>query len=130
LGCDTPLCTWHGRESGFPTLGLPGPMPSLGGGAVAATMRAFRAGVPWELSLHSWAILDSHDSPRFRTLAGSRERQLVGVGLQMTTPGVPMLFAGDELGLEGEWGDDARRTMPWSRPETWDTAALEGYRRL
>src|SRR4029078_12875348 len=68
--------------------------------------------------------------PRVKTRAGSRGRQLVGVGLQMTTPGVPMVFAGDELGLGGDWGEDARRPMPWSRPETWDTAALEGYRRL
>ncbi len=37
-------------------------------------------------------------------LAGSRERQLVGVGLQMTTPGVPMVFAGDEIGLERRVG--------------------------
>ena len=80
------------------------------------------AGIPWTASLHSWAILDSHDSARFGVIAGSRERQLVGVGLQMTTPGVPMVFAGDEIGLGGEWGEDARRTMPWSRPETWDTA--------
>ena len=129
-GFSKPVWTWLRRESGFPNVGLPGPMPSLGGEAVTATMRAFRAGVPWQLSLHSWAILDSHDSPRFRTLSGSRERQLVGVGLQMTTPGVPMVFAGDELGLEGEWGEDARRTMPWSRPETWDSALLEEYRRL
>src|SRR6185312_1909560 len=62
--------------------------------------------------------------------AGSQERQLVGVGLQMTTPGVPMVFAGDELGLEGAWGEDARRTMPWDRPEAWDTPLLETYRRL
>ena len=41
----------------------------------------------------------------------------------MTTPGVPMVFAGDEIGLEGEWGEDARRTMPWARPATWDTDA-------
>ena len=93
-------------------------------------MRAYRAGIPWTASLHSWAILDSHDSPRFRVIASSRERQLVGVGLQMTTPGVPMVFAGDEIGLGGAWGEDARRTMPWSRPETWDTAALDAYREL
>ena len=90
----------------------------------------FRAGVPWSASLHSWAILDSHDTARFRTIAGSRERQLVGVGMQMTTPGVPMVFAGDEIGLEGAWGEDARRTMPWDRPETWDTEVLDTYRRL
>jgi alpha-glucosidase len=41
-----------------------------------------------------------------------------------------MVFAGDEIGLGGDWGEDARRTMPWSRPETWDTVALEGYRGL
>jgi alpha-glucosidase len=63
--------------------------------------------------LHSWNLLDSHDTARFRTIAGTRERHLVGVGLQMTMPGVPMIFAGDELGLEGAWGEDARRTMPW-----------------
>ena len=88
-------------------------------------MRAFRAGVPWDATLHSWTLLDSHDIARFRTVAGSRERALVGIGLQMTTPGVPMLFAGDELGLEGAWGEDARRTMPWDRPETWDAALLD-----
>jgi alpha-glucosidase len=93
-------------------------------------MIGFRAGIPWSASLHSWAILDSHDVIRFRELAGSRERQLVGVGMQMTTPGVPMVFAGAEIGLEGEWGEDARRTMPWSRPETWDHELLDGYRKL
>ena len=48
----------------------------------------------------------------------------------MTTPGVPMVFAGDEIGLGGDWGEDARRPMPWSRPETWDTAVFDGYREL
>ena len=41
-----------------------------------------------------------------------------------------MLFAGDELGLEGEWGEDARRTMPWDRPGSWDRRLLDEYRRL
>jgi alpha-glucosidase len=108
---------------------LRGDTSSTGPQAVA-TMRRFRAGVPWSCVLHSWPLLDSHDVPRFRTTAGSRERHLVGIGLQMTTPGVPMVFAGDELGLEGEWGEDARRTMPWDRPETWDAALFEEYRTL
>jgi alpha-glucosidase len=105
-------------------------VPKLPGESVVETMRRFRAGIPWSCVLHSWVLLDSHDTARFRTIAGSRERQVVGVGLQMTTPGVPMIFAGDEIGLEGEWGEDARRTMPWSRRETWDLALLETYRAL
>ncbi|MGZ8694484.1 MAG: glycoside hydrolase family 13 protein, partial [Gaiellaceae bacterium] len=110
--------------------GLPVGLPRLDGNAVAATMGAFRAGVPWSAVLHSWTLLDSHDTARFRTVSGGRDRHVVGVGLQMTTPGVPMVFAGDELGLEGAWGEDARRTMPWGRPESWDSAVLEEFRRL
>jgi alpha-glucosidase len=119
--------TWLRGDLEIPYFGLPITMPRLGGDVSVATMRAFRAGVPWDFVLHSWAILDSHDTPRFRTMAGSQERQLVGVGLQMTTPGVPMVFAGDELGLEGEWGEDARRTMPWDQELP---PLFEEYRRL
>jgi alpha-glucosidase len=110
--------------------GAPVGIPSSTGHATVGAMRAFRAGIPWQATLHSWTLLDSHDTARFRTVAGSRERMLVGVGLQMTSPGVPMVFAGDELGLEGKWGEDARRTMPWGSPESWDTALLDEYRRL
>ncbi len=106
------------------------PAPLYTGAETVATMRAFRAGVPWQAVNNSWTLLDSHDTARFSTVTGSRARQLVGVGLQMTTPGVPMIFAGDELGLEGAWGEDARRTMPWGRPESWDAELLDGYRRL
>jgi alpha-glucosidase len=134
-GFTRPVWTWLRRddlpaeaESMF--FGAPVGIPRLPGESVVRTMTGFRAGIPWSASLNSWAILDSHDVIRFRTLAGSRERQLVGVGLQMTTPGVPMIFAGAEIGLEGEWGEDARRTMPWDRPESWDTDVLEAYRRL
>ena len=129
-GFSRPVWTWLRGEVEIPYFGLPVAMPRLGGSASVATMRAFRAGVPWQFVLHSWSILDSHDSPRFRTIAGSRDRQLVGIGLQMTMPGVPMVFAGDELGLEGAWGEDARRTMPWNRQDAWDTALLGEYRRL
>jgi alpha-glucosidase len=110
--------------------GRPVGLPRLDGHAVTATMRAFRAGVPWQSLLHSWNLLDSHDTPRFRTVSGTRALHEVGIGLQMTLPGVPMVFAGDELGLEGEWGEDARRTMPWDRPETWDAELFASYARL
>ena len=117
-------------ELGKSFWGAPVGVPRASGGATVAAMRAFRAGIPWQSALHSWTLLDSHDTSRFRTVAGSRERMLVGVGLQMTSPGVPMLFAGDELGLEGDWGEDARRTMPWGDPSSWDTRLLAEYRTL
>jgi alpha-glucosidase len=106
------------------------PAPLYRGAEAVAVMRAWRAGVPWEGTINSWNLLDSHDTARFRTVTGSYERHVVGIGLQMTTPGVPMVFAGDEVGLEGEWGEDARRTIPWDRPDAWDTRLLREYRTL
>jgi alpha-glucosidase len=106
------------------------PAPLYGGAEAVAVMRAWRAGVPWEATVNSWNLLDSHDTARFRTVTGSRDRHVVGIGLQMTTPGVPMLFAGDEVGLEGEWGEDARRTIPWDRPAEGDAELLREYRTL
>jgi alpha-glucosidase len=104
------------------------PAPRYGGTEMVDVMRRFRAGVPWDCTLHSWPLLDSHDTPRFRTVVGSRASQLVGVGLQMTTPGVPMLFMGDELGMEGRWGEDSRRPMPWGAD--WDAELLDAFKRL
>jgi alpha-glucosidase len=106
------------------------PAPRYDGREVVATMRRFRAGIPWMAALHSWTVLDSHDTPRFATIAASREHQLAGVGLQMTSPGVPMVYAGDELGLEGEWGEDGRRPMPWDRRDSWDGELLDAFRSL
>ena len=106
------------------------PAPTYTGKQVADVMGSVRAGVPWEASLHSWLLLDTHDTPRFGDVTGSRGRQLVGVGLQMTTPGVPMVFAGAELGLHGTTGHDARRTMPWDDAAQWDEVLLGEYRRL
>jgi alpha-glucosidase len=79
--------------------------------------------------MNSWTLLDSHDTARFRTVTGSRERHVVGIGLQMTTPGVPMVFAGDELGVEGAWGEDARRPMPWGSDVLEEYVELAGLRR-
>jgi alpha-glucosidase len=130
-----PLWTWLLRDDPAPEQqkqfwGIPVGVPQLDGPAAVGAMRRFRAGVPWEAALHSWNLLDSHDVARFRTIAGTPERHLVGIGLQMTTPGVPMLFAGDELGLEGAWGEDARRTMPWGSDETWDRSFIAALRAL
>ena len=54
----------------------------------------------------------------------------MAAGLQFTMPGVPMLFAGDELGLEGVNGEDSRRPMPWADEHRWDIATLDTYAEL
>lgn len=113
----------------LPFMSMPVPIPRWGGTRAAATMQAFRATVPWRSVTHNMHHLDSHDLPRFSTITGDRERHLAGVGLLMTSPGVPCVFAGDEIGLTGADSDSARPPMPWDRGR-WDTRLLDGYRTL
>jgi alpha-glucosidase len=105
-------------------------VPQRDGTAMVAAMRAFTAGVPFDAVLRSWLILDSHDTPRFHVLTGDRGRTMVGVGLQMTLPGVPMVWMGDEIGIGGtSCGEDSRRPMPWDREDEWDHELLGWYTR-
>lgn len=36
----------------------------------------------------------------------------------MTFPGMPSIFYGDELGVEGVLEDEYRQAMPWGREDT------------
>jgi alpha-glucosidase len=126
-----PTWWWLRAESIDTDVFSQAPAPRYRATELSAVMRRFRTGVPWETVAHSWTLLDSHDTARFATVVGrSTALHAVGVGLMTTTPGVPMVFAGDEIGLEGAWGEDARRTMPWQDPSAWDERLLETYRRL
>lgn len=108
----------------------PGDVPRRDGPAMLATMRSFAALVSWRSLVHSWNLVGSHDTPRIRTMVGDPDRVEVAVGLMITLPGTPMIFAGDEVGLSGDVGEAARVPMPWHRPDTWDTVTLERYRSL
>jgi cyclomaltodextrinase len=73
-------------------------------------------------------LLDSHDSPRFRTMAGrDRPAYHLAVLLQATLPGAPCTYYGDEIGVEGDHDPDCRRAFPWDEAR-WDRAGLEWTR--
>lgn len=75
----------------------------------------------------SLRFLSTHDHPRFATLArlasgGSRARERLGALLLASSPGVPALLYGEEVGMAAEvvdleldavWPD--RAPMPWQR---------------
>jgi alpha-glucosidase len=131
-GFTRPLWEWLGDHEGrqdFDFLGMPIPLPSLTGTAVADTMDAFRAAIPWRSWVHNMTLLGSHDTARWRTVAGPRQRALVGAGVLLTFPGIPTIYYGDEVGMEGVDGEDARRPMPWDRSR-WDRTTLDTYRAL
>ncbi|MFQ3586189.1 MAG: alpha-amylase family glycosyl hydrolase [Fimbriimonadaceae bacterium] len=83
-----------------------------------------------QVSRNMMNLLGSHDTPRFRTLAGGREDlSMLGATLLMTWVGSPSIYYGDEIGMEGGRDPDNRRGMEWHRA-TPDNRILDHYRRL
>ena len=64
-------------------------------------------------------LLDSHDVSRFLSVCGGDKRRYrLAVLFLMTFVGMPMLFYGDELGIEGVAELDYRSPMPWGGGDT------------
>jgi cyclomaltodextrinase len=58
-------------------------------------------------------LLGSHDTPRFITMAGGDRAALrLATIIQMTVPGAPCIYYGDEIGMEGRADPDNRRSYP------------------
>ena len=130
-GFTRPLWSWlTASRNGLSFLGMPVGVPRRTGFDIVHSMRDFAASVPWKVACRHWNLLASHDTARFRTVTRDPALVRVGVGLQMTYVGAPMIFAGEELGLQGIDGEDARRPMPWRRPADWDSATLVAFREL
>ncbi len=89
-------------------------IPQLTGEQVYASHRRFTAAFPWRTRVCTMNALDTHDTARFATYARPGAVP-VAVGLSMTLPGIPVVFAGDEFGHTGTNGEHSRTTMPWSR---------------
>jgi len=76
-------------------------------------------------------LLDSHDTPRFLTLAhGDKSALMLGWVFLMTYPGAPCIYYGDEIGLEGGPDPDCRRSFPWQNQSGWDKNLLASLREL
>jgi alpha-glucosidase len=111
--------------------GLPFSMPKITGQQLVASMKTFNGSIPWRSLVASMVLLDSHDTARLRTVVlGDRKLHLTAMTLLLTYPGVPSIFAGDEIGLEGSSGEDSRRTINWSDRSSWDTDFLSEVKEL
>jgi glycosidase len=65
---------------------------------------------------HLYNLLSSHDTSRIMTaLNNNIKRVKQAIVLLMTYPGMPIIFYGDEMGMEGETDPDCRKTMRWSK---------------
>jgi alpha-glucosidase len=128
-----PVWNWLNRNSeiGGGFQGLPFAMPRISGSQLVNSMKQFNASVPWRSVTASMVLLDSHDTARFRTVvSGHVPSHVSAMTLVLTYPGVPSIFAGDEIGLEGAWGEDARRTINWEDRSGWDHQFMSDVKSL
>lgn len=63
-------------------------------------------------------LIGSHDTERFLTLCGGDKRRLkLAAAFQMTFPGMPAIYYGDEIGMDGGNDPDCRKAMNWEDPD-------------
>jgi len=63
--------------------------------------------------LKSWVVLSNHDRPRLKTLLPELKDRTFITALQMTVPGSPLIYYGEEIGLTGGNDPEQRGTMRW-----------------
>lgn len=75
-------------------------------------------------------LLSSHDMARFVTLArGDQSALRLATLFQMTYPGAPSIYYGDEIGLAGGHDPLNRAAFPWQK-DAWDTTLLHDFQRI
>lgn len=122
-----PLWRWmwnptEKREEGQVGVGRKG----IGADQFMQLHKQFAGIFPWHIRMHNLNALDTHDTGRFKTftIPGS---QKVAAAMQFTFPGIPMIFAGDEFGLDGINGENSRTPIPWNGERKYDSSMIETY---
>lgn len=85
----------------------------------------------WEVTCAQLNLLDSHDMARARWIMGGESSALrLAVLCQMTLPGAPCIYYGDEIGLSSPGDPHCREAFPWDDEARWNRELLDVYRRV
>lgn len=97
--------------------------------AFASRMNAMFDLYDWQIHFAQMNMLDSHDMPRALWLLGEDKAALrQAVLCQMTMPGAPVVYYGDEVGLSAGGDPFCREAFPWHTPQTWDNDLRAFYK--
>jgi cyclomaltodextrinase len=103
------------QPGGFPLCQLDGP-------AFANELEEMLDLYHWETTQVQLNLLSSHDEPRFLAMVrGNKDRLRLATLFQMTFPGAPCVYYGDEIGMCGgiEGEVCSRGSFPWQE-SVWD----------
>lgn len=95
-----------------------------------AWMDEYRASLSHQQQLRMFNQLDSHDTARFKSILGKDVARLpLAVVWLYCWPGVPCVYYGDEVGLDGHNDPFCRKPFPWNKREQ-DLDLLALYQRM
>ncbi|MHA1747193.1 MAG: alpha-amylase family glycosyl hydrolase, partial [Promethearchaeota archaeon] len=93
-------------------------------------MQLFRGLIPFQYQLIQLNLLDGHDVPRmYSVLKKDEEMMKMAVCMLFTYPGIPLIYYGDEIGMEGINDPANRRPMVWDESK-WHKSLREFYIRM
>lgn len=92
-------------------------------------LRTIAEDYPDGVAMGLFNILGSHDTERLRRIVPARDLRMIAATLQFTWPGVPCIYYGDEVGMDGGRDPDDRMCMDWSQAG-WDFTLLQHYKDL
>ncbi|MDQ8733813.1 glycoside hydrolase family 13 protein [Paenibacillus sp. LHD-38] len=76
------------------------------------------AAYPQQVTEAAFNLLDSHDTPRLLTICGDNtETMKLSSLFQLTYPGTPCIYYGDEVGINGAGDPGCRKCMVWDPAE-------------
>lgn len=86
----------------------------IGASDFAGKLHFIKGSLNKRLEGYLWNFIDTHDTARFLYSAqNSIKKQMLAAALQLLLPGMPMIYYGDEVGMEGGPDPDCRRGMLW-----------------
>lgn len=110
--------------------GAPAAGDRLDGPAFLSEVSRMRTWYPGWATSAALNPLSTHDVPRFLTaMGGDADRLRLGLTFLLTYEGIPLIYYGDEVGMEGAYDPDCRRPMLWE-PERQDQSLLADTRAL
>jgi glycosidase len=114
------------------------PYPGIDAVAFDERIRQLLQLYDWDTQLAQLNLLDSHDAPRILSVArGDKDTLRLATLFQMTFPGAPCVYYGDEIALRGtkrydrpHRDQDARWPFPWHDEPAWDHDMLDFFRKI
>lgn len=103
---------------------------SIGVASFAARLTKARMKYKDQANFAMFNLIDSHDTERFINSSGFNENSLkLAALLQMTYVGMPMIYYGTEIGMDGFNDPDCRKTFVWDEKEQ-NADLLTYYKKL